>query len=284
MWGTTWVARDPHDVVREIKAHVARHRIEHVEFHDLTTIVDRRWILRFTELLIAEDLGITWTMPSGTRSEALDAEVLAQLQRSGCHGITYAPESGSPATLARIKKKVRPERMLASIRTAARAGLYVKAHIIVGLPGQTPREIWESFRFILALMWAGVHDLLVYPFNAYPGSEIYADLVRAGRIDPGAPDHDRFLLRADYGDPGSVRSWSEYFSSAAIRRIAAASMLVFHAGQFACRPWRAAVTVARIAGARPKTWFQRALSAELRRAVAGPLVPGARQQRSSSLG
>ncbi len=279
MWGTTWLARDPHDVVREIKGHLARYRIEHVEFHDLTTIVDRRWILRFTELLIAENLGISWTMPSGTRSEALDAHVLEQVRRSGCRGITYAPESGSPATLARIKKKVRPERMLESIRAAVRAGLYVKAHLIVGLPGQTRREIWESFRFLLALMRAGVHDLLVYPFNAYPGSELYADLVRAGRIDPRAPDHDYFLLRADYGDPRGVKSWSEYLSSAAIRRIAAASMLVFYLGQFTRRPWRAVATVGRILGRRPKTWFQRAITAELRRALSGPLVP-----RSSSLG
>jgi radical SAM superfamily enzyme YgiQ (UPF0313 family) len=174
--------------------------------------------------------------------------------------------------------------MLESIRVAVRAHLYVKAHIIVGLPGQTPREIWESFRFILALMWAGVHDLLVYPFNAYPGSEIYADLVRAGRIDPRAPDHDRFLLRADYGDPGGVTSWSEYLSSAAIRRIAVVSMLVFYLGQFVRRPGRAVTTSVRILGARPKTWFQRAVSAELRRALAGPLVPGPRHQRSSSLG
>jgi radical SAM superfamily enzyme YgiQ (UPF0313 family) len=52
MWGTTWMARDPDDVVREIRHYVERHGIQHVEFHDLTTIIDRRWILRFTEKLL----------------------------------------------------------------------------------------------------------------------------------------------------------------------------------------------------------------------------------------
>src|SRR5262245_51133673 len=76
MWGTSWLARDPQDVIDEIKFYHATYQIEHVEFYDLTAIVDRRWILEFTRLLSAEQLGITWRLPSGTRSEALDEEVL----------------------------------------------------------------------------------------------------------------------------------------------------------------------------------------------------------------
>jgi radical SAM superfamily enzyme YgiQ (UPF0313 family) len=275
MWGTTWLARDPDDVVREIRHYVERHGIEHVEFHDLTTIIDRGWILRFTDELLEADLGISWTMPSGTRSEALDTDVLERLRRSGCRGITYAPESGSPATLRRIKKKVKPERMLASIRAAVAAGLYTKVHLIVGLPGQTRGEVRESIRFMLQLLAAGVHDVLVYPFNPYPGSELYAQLVAAGRIDPGAPDYDRRLLGADYGDPAQVGAWSEHYSAASVRRLAALTMLTFYAGQYALRPWRGLTMLGRTVAARPNTWFQRALNAGIRRVVTRRFVPAA---------
>jgi anaerobic magnesium-protoporphyrin IX monomethyl ester cyclase len=273
MWGTTWLARDPGDVVREIRHYVERYRIEHVEFHDLTTIIDRRWILRFTEALQAADLGVTWTMPSGTRSEALDAEVLDRLKRSGCRGISYAPESGSPATLARIKKRVRPERMLQSIRAATAAGMYVKVHFIIGLPGQSLGEIWESSRFILRLLRTGVHDVLVYPFNAYPGSELYGQLVAAGRIDPTAPDYERQLLGADYADLGRLRSWSEDLSASSVRRIAALTMLCFYGGQYVLRPWRGVAMLVRTLAARPNTWFQRALTTGFRRVVRRRFVP-----------
>jgi radical SAM superfamily enzyme YgiQ (UPF0313 family) len=272
MYGTKWLARDPADVVAEIAHYREKYRIEHVEFFDLTTIVDRRWILRFTRLLMDADLGITWTMPSGTRSEALDAEVLAQLKASGCRGVTYAPESGSPATLRRIKKKVDPNRMLESIRAAAAAGLYIKAHVIVGLPGQTAREIWETFAFVMRLAVSGVDDLLAYPFNAYPGSELYRELVASGRIDPTAPDHDRFLLTDDYGDI-DARSWSEYFSARTVLSIAVAIMLAFFTVQFALRPWRAVRVAARLLRARPKTWLERALFGRLQRALFGRWVP-----------
>jgi radical SAM superfamily enzyme YgiQ (UPF0313 family) len=273
MWGTTWLARDPDDVVREIRRYIERYQIEHVEFHDLTTIVDRRWILHFTGALLAANLGITWTMPSGTRSEALDAEVLDRMRRSGCRGITYAPESGSPTTLRRIKKKVQPERMLASIRASVAAGLYTKVHLIVGLPGQTRGEIWESIRFMMRLLRAGVDDVSVFPFNAYPGSELYAQLIAAGRIDPTAPDYERRLLGADYGDLGQLQSWSEYLSASGVRRVAAVTMLAFYAGQYLLRPWRAATLLARTVSARPNTWFQRFINAGLRRLFTRRFVP-----------
>lgn len=264
MWGTTWLARGTDDVLDEIRGYVRRYGINHVEFYDLTTIVDRRWILEFTRKLTDAQLGITWTMPSGTRSEALDSEVLTALRASGCRGLTYAPESGSPATLARIKKKVDPERMLLSIRSAVHAGLYVKVHLIVGLPGQTARELGESFRFSLKLALAGVHDLLVYPFNPYPGSELYNSLVASKRIPTGGPAFERFLLGADYGDTRGVGEWSEFFSRTAVTRIAAVTMLVFYSLQFALRPLRLVRVILRILSAKPRTWFERALSAQRR--------------------
>src|SRR5207244_7634499 len=72
------------DVVDEIAHYKRTYLIDHVEFFDLTTIVDRRWILAFTERLIEAKLGITWTMPSGTRSEALDARSEERRVGKGC--------------------------------------------------------------------------------------------------------------------------------------------------------------------------------------------------------
>ena len=87
-------------------------------------------------------------MPSGTRSEVLDKEVLTLLKRSGVNSLIYAPESGSKSTLKDIKKKVKPERMLRSMRMAVNAGITVRANIIFGFPDQTWKEALGTFRFI----------------------------------------------------------------------------------------------------------------------------------------
>ena len=95
MWTTRWVARDPADVVAEIKHYIAKYGASNFDFQDLTAVIRKTWIVEFCQRLLAEGLSITWQLPSGTRSEALDEEVLRLLVRSGCTNITYAPESGS---------------------------------------------------------------------------------------------------------------------------------------------------------------------------------------------
>ncbi len=94
MWTTRYYARSPASVVDEIADYVERYGISNVDFEDLTAFINRDWILAFCAELVRRDLHISYQLPSGTRSEALDAEVLAPLWRSGCRNLTYAPESG----------------------------------------------------------------------------------------------------------------------------------------------------------------------------------------------
>jgi radical SAM superfamily enzyme YgiQ (UPF0313 family) len=267
MWGTNWFARDPEDVIEEIKYYLEHYAIEHVEFYDLTAVVDRRWILAFTRLLVAERLPVTWRLPSGTRSEALDEEVLQAMVASGCEAIVYAPESGSERTLARVKKKVTPARMLASMRAAVDAGMHVRGHFIMGMPGQAPSEIAETFVFIAKMAWIGVHDVNSYFFYPYPGSEMYRDLVAAGKIDPSSAAYDELLAGACFTDFKAIRSWSEYFSPAMLRVLCLGSMGYFYLLSFLFWPLRPLQTAWRVVRGRPFTWMERFLHAGFRQYV-----------------
>ena len=69
--------------------------------------------------------------------------------------MSYAPESGSPEVLKRIKKVVKLDR-LASIGRSARsaAGLNVKLNIIMGFPDESAQRararrcgFWRAWRF-----------------------------------------------------------------------------------------------------------------------------------------
>lgn len=78
---------------------------ENFDLYDLTAIILKDWIVEFANELIRRNLPITYQLPSGTRSEAIDEEVVDLLYRSGCRNMNYAPESGSPDTLKAIKRK-----------------------------------------------------------------------------------------------------------------------------------------------------------------------------------
>ena len=113
---TRYVMRAIPDVVDEIESYMKNYRADNIDFFDLTAIIKKEWTLGFCAEVKRRGLKFTWQLPSGTRSEAMDAEVLAAMASSGCRNVTYAPESGSTRTLKGIKKKVKLPRLFSSSR------------------------------------------------------------------------------------------------------------------------------------------------------------------------
>jgi hypothetical protein len=216
--------RDVGDVIDEIASYVERWNVSNVDFYDLTAIIKRDWILAFCAELERRGLRITYQLPTGTRSEVLDEEVLAALYRTGCRNICYAPESGSPDTLARIKKKVKPERILRSIVAANRTGIVVKANLMIGFPGETRRELFETVRFGLTLAWMGVEDLPLFPFIPYPATPLYDQLRKDGALPPMS---NEYFARLGYGDLDSAASFSGSVSSRQLAWVRTLGMIAF---------------------------------------------------------
>lgn len=182
MWSTRYVMRDVEDVIAEIKHYIEHYGATSFQLYDLTAFTRKRWTVEFCRRLLEEKLDIRWSLPSGTRSEVLDAEVLALLKQTGCDYIAYAPESGAATTLQRIKKRVRLDRMIASIREAKRAGLTVRTNLIIGFPDETRGEIFETLRFGLKMAAIGVDEVPLFIFSSYPGTEIFRDLRERGEV------------------------------------------------------------------------------------------------------
>jgi anaerobic magnesium-protoporphyrin IX monomethyl ester cyclase len=263
MFGTLWLVRDARKVVDEMKHYKATYGVDYFEFVDLTVVVRRDWIIEFCNLLIEEKMDVQWSLPSGTRSEALDAEALGLMKQSGCRSFSYAAESGSPAELRRIKKKIEPERMLESMRAATNVGLVTKCHLIFGLPDQTPRDVIKTLGFVTKIAWAGVSDLGCYAFSPYPGSELYARLVAEGRIDREAEDYDRVLAANVFTNYKLRRSWTPHIATWALPWICLGTMAYFYVLQFLFRPQRALALAESIRESRPHTYLQRMLVKKL---------------------
>jgi anaerobic magnesium-protoporphyrin IX monomethyl ester cyclase len=198
MWTTLYKLRDVDDVIAEIKYCQEKYHITAVQLYDLTAITKRSWTIEFCQRLLSEGIHLKWSLPSGTRSEALDRETLELLGKTGCNYLVYAPESGSPATLKRIKKRIHLERVTKSMLEAKRQGLILRANLIIGFPGETRKDIFQTLRYGLKLAMHGVDESSTNVFEPYPGSEIFNDLVSAGKVKL---DDDYFLgLTSMYSD------------------------------------------------------------------------------------
>jgi radical SAM superfamily enzyme YgiQ (UPF0313 family) len=235
MWTTFWAARKPEVLIQEMKKYMARYRVTNFDFYDLTAIVRKDWIVAFAKMVIDERLDITWQLPSGTRSEAIDEEVVGLLYQSGCRIINYAPESGSPAELRRIKKRVTPDRMLSSMRAAYRAGLLMKTNFIFGLPGSSWADVRATFVFLARMALAGVQDVGAFPFSPYPGSELFDQLLSSGRIKL---DEAYFRSLLAYTDPQHSVSYSDFIGSRMLSVLNLSATAFFYLCSFAFRPWR----------------------------------------------
>jgi radical SAM superfamily enzyme YgiQ (UPF0313 family) len=199
MWTTRYILRDIDDLVAEIKSYAARYNITALQFYDLTAITKKRWTIEFCNRLIAEGIDIKWSLPSGTRSEALDGETLSFLKRTNCNYLVYAPESGSPETLEKIKKRIDLDKLTDSVLEAKRQGIIVRTNLIIGFPHETRRHVFETIRFGLYLAWKGADEVTINIFSPYPGTEIFGELVNEKKFQMG---DDFFLcltsLNSDY--------------------------------------------------------------------------------------
>jgi radical SAM superfamily enzyme YgiQ (UPF0313 family) len=234
MWTTKYVLRTPQDVVDEMKSYVERYRISNVNFCDLTVVIRREWTVEFCELLIREKVGVSWQLPSGTRSEALDAAVLKLMYDAGCRNITYAPESGSTRMLQIIKKRVKLPKMLASLRAAERQGLRTRVSIIIGHPEERRRDTWQSLTLLMKTAWVGCHDASVMIFSPYPGSEDFRRLVESGTLVVS----DQYYYVALSRGGRSSSTYNPQMGRRELFCMQLVMLLAFYGAAYLMRPWR----------------------------------------------
>lgn len=262
MWTTRWIPRDVDELLKEIQFNIKKYNVDHIDFHDLTAIVNKKWICEFSRKLIDLKLPITWSMPAGTRSEVLTEEVLKLVYQSGCRRMTYAPESGSERTLKRMQKRVDLNKMVNSIRAALRIGFNVKVHIIMGAPRQTKREVLENFVFLFKMAFWGVHDASCFAYSPYPGTKDFDYLKEKGLIIVN-DEYDEILANNVYNSFKNVKSWSEHIPDELLIYTTLGGSAFFYFFQFLFRPYRVLIVFYRIITSQCFTTFELALSSFL---------------------
>jgi anaerobic magnesium-protoporphyrin IX monomethyl ester cyclase len=263
MYGRQWLAREPDDVLDEIERYIRDYSVDNIDFFDLTMVLKRQWILDFCRKAEERGLTFTWQLPSGTRSEAIDEDVSRALYRTGCRNVAYAPESGSEETLRLVKKKVNLERLTESIRIALKNRLIVRVNLIIGFPHETHRHVWQTLLFVWKLAFVGVHDVGVYQFSPYPGTELFDSLRASGKIPELDESYFRSLL--NYKSFSVSANYCEGVGPSFLTAYRAFAMLSFFGIEFVIRPARFVGLVTSLLKNRGNTALETRLGALIRR-------------------
>ena len=122
------------------------------------------------------------------------------------------------------------------MRAAVRAGLNVKANILIGFPDEGIADVRATLRFVLRMARIGVHDASVWTFSPYPGSELFDDLRAAGKLP--RLDDDYYAALLSYSDVSGATSYAASLDSKRLQRYRVAGLFLFYAASYATHPGR----------------------------------------------
>jgi len=171
-------------ILEELRA-LAALGIRELWIKDQTFAVRRQHTLELLGRMQAEGLRFGWSCE--TRADLLDARLLGEMVRSGCHTVMLGVESASQQVLDRYHKDLRLDQVEQAFRLCRDLGVRTLAHFCLGLPGETPDSLGRILDQALRL------DPDYASFNVatpMPGTSFHEEALEQGWIEDDADGLD----------------------------------------------------------------------------------------------
>jgi radical SAM superfamily enzyme YgiQ (UPF0313 family) len=181
------------NVLAEIRWLIRTYQARHLYFGDDIFMLKEDRVRGICEAMRTERMDLSWSCLA--RVDRVTPSLLLAMKKAGCVQIHYGIESGSPAVLERIRKKIDLEAVKRAVRWTREAGIRTKGYFMAGLPGDTEETLAQTLRFARTLPLDEVMLSLATPF---PGTALWDEQVQR----EGKPDLEDFS-RAYYFDDGA---------------------------------------------------------------------------------
>jgi len=148
-------------------------------FMDQTFGSRREQALELCRQMIEHRLDFGWVCFS--RVDVVDAELLKEMKRAGCHTIIFGVESASEEILTKYRKGYTRQQIKDAFRIAADQGVRTVATFILGLPDETESTAAETIGFLKELDCDFVSFNIAVPRH---GTFLRNEAVAYGLISP----------------------------------------------------------------------------------------------------
>jgi hopanoid biosynthesis associated radical SAM protein HpnJ len=173
--GHPWRKRSTDDVAAEMaKAKQLWPEVKEFFFDDDTFNIQSARTIELCAKL--KPLGLTWSCTSRVTTKF---ETLKAMKEAGCRLLIVGYESGDAQILKNIKKGATLEHARQFTKDCHKLGLVIHGDFILGLPGETHETINNTIAFAKEL---DVETIQVSVAHAYPGTELYDQVVKSGFI------------------------------------------------------------------------------------------------------
>jgi radical SAM superfamily enzyme YgiQ (UPF0313 family) len=145
--------------------------------------LDKKRMETICDLIIEKKLNIEWFTPNGVRADTLDENLLKKMKASGCKKIRVAPESGVQRVVDQIiKKNLDLKEVEKAVALSKKVGIKVGCFFVIGLIGETKKDIEESINFAQKLRRLGADGFYFSYATPVYGTELYEQAKRGGFI------------------------------------------------------------------------------------------------------
>lgn len=186
-------------------------RYDHRDFdlvHDMFT-VDQRRVREICQAVKAADLGIRFGCSA--RADCVNPELLAEMASTGCMGMFFGLESGSPNMQRKMKKKLEPAGVPAVIQAALDNKIDVTTSFIISFPEETEEEMYETLDMLLNFVCMGVEKVQCHLLAPLVGSPLYHQYKDQLLYDGHCSDISTYLLTQE--EVTLVENYRKIFSS-----------------------------------------------------------------------
>lgn len=183
------------NVIEELKELKDRYGIRHVMITDDLFVVRKKRTIEFCEAMIKNEVNITWSATG--RCNIIDREFLKICKEAGCEFMGLGLESGSETVLNAIKKSQTPQQIVEAVRMVNEAGITPGGTFILGLPPETKETMRETAEVYKKINQYRTHVNKFFFATPYPGTELYDQMLAAGKIG----DEIKYFEKiSEYGD------------------------------------------------------------------------------------
>ncbi|OGW75339.1 MAG: hypothetical protein A2Z72_08420, partial [Omnitrophica bacterium RBG_13_46_9] len=170
--GEGYRKRSISNMIEEITLLKNDFKVEEIRFVDYHTMADVKHWKAFCRALVDQKIGIRFIDPHGFAVNALNGELIELMHEAGCDHLYISIESGDQEFLSRLSKRVDLGKVEGIIRKSHELDMPVTGYFIIGLPGQTWKEIAATVEYAKSL---DLDDVDFFIANPFPGTDIYGE-------------------------------------------------------------------------------------------------------------
>jgi anaerobic magnesium-protoporphyrin IX monomethyl ester cyclase len=170
--------RSVDNILQEISFVQNRYGVSQITFKDDSFTVNKQLVEELCHQIIDNKQPFNWEC--NTRVNLVNEEMLWLMKKAGCNFIKVGIESGSERILKEMKKGITKNQARTAAKLFRKVGLHWTAYFLIGVPGETEQDVWETVSFLEELKPDFASIGIYEPF---PGTAMFEEGLQLGLLN-----------------------------------------------------------------------------------------------------